>query len=73
MDRTVFHITPIGQQWHVLRDGEPILTVEAKRQAVTEAPAQAHDARPSQLIIYTTDGRIEDEATYDADPFPSRG
>lgn len=73
MDRTVFHITPSGPHWHVLRDGEPVFTAETKHQAVTEARAQAHEARPSQIVIHTADGKIEDEATYDTDPFPPRG
>lgn len=63
-DRTAFHVTPYGQQWHVKRDGEAVLTVETKDQAVQGAKEQAQQVQPSQVVTHTADGQIEREATY---------
>lgn len=38
-----------------------------------KAAAEARLAHPSQVIIHKADGTIEDERTYDADPFPPKG
>lgn len=72
-ERTEYHVTPIGQQWHVKRNGEAVLTVETKEQAVSEARERARGEQPSQVVIHTGDGKVEDESTYTDDPFPPRG
>lgn len=63
-DRTVFHVTPYGPQWHVKRDGEAVLTVETKEQAVREAKEKAQQVQPSQVVTHTVDGQIEAEVAY---------
>lgn len=71
-DRSLFQITPVGPRWYVLHDGETILTVETKHDALVEARVQTQEAQASKLVVETADGKIEDETTYDAAPFPLR-
>lgn len=72
-DRTVFHVVPKGPGWQVQRDGDAVLSVDTKKQAIDEARALAKELQPSQVVVHTADGRIEDEMTYQDDPFPPRG
>ena len=70
--RTEFHVVPAHGRWQIKRDGRPGTVFEHRQDAVDRAVKDANAAQPSQLIIHTADGRIDDEQTYQDDAFPPR-
>ena len=74
MARTEFHVVPDGDSWRVKRDGSPVGGgFDTKDEAVEDGRRRARAEMPSQLFIHGEDGRIQDEHTYQDDPFPPRG
>jgi Uncharacterized protein conserved in bacteria (DUF2188) len=71
--RTQFHVVPKSGTWQLQRDGQPVASFDTKDNALTEGRKQARANQPSQLIVHTADGKIEDEATYQDDPHPPAG
>ena len=67
-DRTEFHVVPRRGRWQITRDGRRVSVSDRKVDAIERAVDQARQAQPSQVIIHTADGRIENEHTYQADP-----
>lgn len=72
MDRSLFQVIPVGLNWYVLHDGETVLTVETKHDALVEARVQAQEGDASKLVVQTADGKVEDETLYDALRLPLR-
>jgi hypothetical protein len=71
--RTVFHVTTRDGKWVVTREGYPageFDSFETKEEAMERARTEARQQSPSQVKIHRTDGAIEDEYTYENDPFP---
>lgn len=73
MERSQFHVVPDGDQWKVERDGRAVSTHDTQEEALNTARSAAKSNQPSQLLVHGRDGRIEDESTYQDDPFPPRG
>lgn len=59
--------------WQVKHLGAVISTHYVKADAIDAGVKVAKANRPSQLVIHRADGTIEDERTYDDDPYPPRG
>jgi hypothetical protein len=57
----------------VTHAGSTVSTHSTKPAANLAGAVLARQNEPSQLIIHTMDGKIEDERTYGGDPFPPRG
>ena len=73
-NRKRFWVTPHGDQWQVKAEGGRVLSTHyLKDQAVSAGVRVAKDNMPSQLLIMNRNGQIEDERTYEYDPFPPRG
>ena len=68
--RVTYHIVPAGGDgWHLKRQGEKNFTsFETKEEAVKAGVREARTHEAGQLIIYTRDGRFEEERTYGFDP-----
>jgi len=73
MARNQYHVSPIGSQWKVTLQGATLGTYLTKQRAVDEGVSVARRNAPSQLIIHRSDGTIEDERTYENDPYPPPG
>lgn len=73
MSRAQFHVVPDGDRWKVEHQGRKLSDHETQQQAIRAARGQARTSRPSQLLIHDQNGQVEDESTYDNDPFPPRG
>jgi len=73
--RTVYWVSPHGCQWKVQREGsaKPSNVYQRKSDALQRGMDLARANRPSQLKIQRGNGTIENERTYNADPFPPRG
>jgi hypothetical protein len=72
-DRTQYHVVPKNDAWQLQVDGKPITNFGTKDEAVADGRERARAHQPSQLIVHTADGRIENEATYSHDPYPPSG
>lgn len=75
MPRTVYEVLPDGSDWIVKRRGATRASYrfDTKAPAVSKGRELAKNNRPSQLVIRRADGTIEDEFTYNGDPFPPAG
>jgi hypothetical protein len=74
MPRKVFHVVPQGSSWEVLLVGSDSRSQhDTKEAAVEEGRRTARADQPSQLVIHHSDGTIEDESTYQDDPYPPPG
>lgn len=76
MDRHVYRVMPhdgSDEGWKVESDGTTVNSFDRKEDAVAEGRRLAQNNEPSQLVVHTADGKIEDERTYRDDPFPPRG
>lgn len=64
-----------NEQWQVKKTGneDAIKNFDIKLEAVSFGVELAKRNRPSQLFIKKKDGAIEDERTYENDPFPPKG
>lgn len=72
--RTVYDVSPDGEGWKVQeRGGERARKHSTKDEALAEARELASASKPSQVVIRTSDGRIEEERTYQDDPYPPEG
>lgn len=70
-ERITFHVTPKGNQWQVVpaRAGAAAL-YSLKDRAVKEARDHAREKQPSSVVIYTRDGAVEREYTFENEPRP---
>ncbi|MEV4418089.1 DUF2188 domain-containing protein [Catellatospora sp. NPDC049609] len=73
MQRTVYRVMPAGKKWELREGDQVVASHERKEDLVAQARQTARDQRPSQLVIHDGEGRIEDESTYQDDPFPPAG
>lgn len=77
VERSVFHVTPNGNQWRLAQIKDPEaadgVLFATKEGAIEEGRRRARGTEPSQLLIHDEEGRIQDERTYQDDPFPPRG
>jgi len=73
--RTVYWVSPHSGNWKVQREGsdKPANVYPTKAEAIERGMELAKNNRPSQLMIQRADGTIEDERTYDSDPYPPKG
>lgn len=62
-------------KWQVTKSGNEraIKNFNTKQEAIDYGVQIAKANRPSQLTIKKKNGQIEDECTYDNDPYPPRG
>lgn len=69
------HVTPNANGWEVRQAGsaDTIALVDDKVRAVELAREHAQANEPSQIVIHTRDGKIEEERTYGDDPRSSKG
>ena len=72
-DRTVYRVQPEQGEWKLSKDAEKVGHFKTQAEAVQEGRAQARASQPSQHLVHDHQGKIEDEATYQDDPFPPRG
>ena len=73
MDRTVLHVVPRSGHWHVENGDEEVATSDKKDKAIELARKAAQSSMPSQVVVHGEDGKVQDEFTYQDDPFPPRG
>ncbi|WP_155371035.1 DUF2188 domain-containing protein [Catellatospora vulcania] len=73
MQRTTYRVIPAGQKWELHEGDQVVASHDRKEDLVHTARQTARDHRPSQLVIHDGEGRIEDESTYQDDPFPPAG
>lgn len=84
--RIVFRVGPVSprkgrpyltHEWAIMRGSKQVGTRTLKREAVRSARTMARivhsEGGLSQLVIHGTDGRIQTEYTYGADPKRSPG
>jgi hypothetical protein len=73
MARKRFDVVFRSSQWLVTHAASTVSAHLTKAAAVDAGVAVARRNAPSQLLIHRADGTIEDERTYENDPFPPRG
>jgi hypothetical protein len=73
MARKRYDVVPSGSRWAVTTGGGTLSTHVTKVEAITAGVTVARANQPSQLLIHRADGTIEDERTYENDPYPPRG
>jgi len=73
MARNDVRVLPENKAWKVTLNGVRQAGFDTKQPAVDYGVAVAKANRPSSLRIHRADGTIEEERTYDNDPFPPRG
>ncbi|MCU1469462.1 MAG: hypothetical protein JWQ39_611 [Glaciihabitans sp.] len=73
MARAQYFVSPIVGGWKVTHGGISLSTHATKQPAIDAGVAAAKKNQPSQLKIQKLDGTIEDERTYEGDPYPPRG
>jgi hypothetical protein len=73
--RTIIDVSPDGDRWKVQERGRSSASArhDSKEDAVEDARNLAKDKQPSQVVIRKEDGTIEEERTYQDDPFPPEG
>lgn len=69
VETTVLHVTPHGDGWAVMVDGEdePLDTFDIKKDAVSAGREAAKEHAPSELIVHKQDGAVQDTMSYDTD------
>ena len=73
MARTQYHVVPDGDGWKVEHGSTTKSRHSTKGEALDAGRSTAKANTPSQLIVHTSDGKIEDEFTYEGDPYPPAG
>ncbi|MEV4626826.1 DUF2188 domain-containing protein [Micromonospora sp. NPDC049523] len=73
MSRSEYHVVPDGNRWKVEQGSSGFGTFATKQEAVDKGRETARANQPSQLVLHTTDGKIETEYTYQDDPYPPKG
>jgi hypothetical protein len=76
MARPRIRVTSGGDEgWKVNRDGAKRTDSvhDKKSDAVDRARELAKDNKPSQVVIHKRDGKIQEERTYEKDPYPPKG
>lgn len=69
--KTVFRVLPpVLGVWELYRGNRQVGRFDDKASAVAEAHRLAEESRPSQLIVHTANGEIENEVTYTDDRHP---
>ena len=70
MKRTIYHVTPAGEEWRVKRTGarRAASVHESKAAAVARAKQLAKRAALGQVQVHRGDGVIRTEYTYGRDP-----
>lgn len=71
--RKRYDVVPSGTNWAVTHQGATLSSHILKTDAIDAGVKVARANTPSQLVIHRADGTIEDERTYENDPFPPRG
>ena len=71
--RTQYHVVPDGAGWKVEHGSKVDGTYPTKSEAIEGGRSIAKSNMPSQLVVHTADGKIENESTYQDDPFPPAG
>jgi hypothetical protein len=73
--RTTYHVTGSRGDWTVRRAGADRAAGkhDTKADAVADAKSRAKAAPEGQVVIHKSNGRIQTEHTYDADPNPPTG
>jgi hypothetical protein len=71
--RNEYHVVPAGDGWKVEKGSEVFGSYPTKNEAITQGRKVAHANEPSQLVVHTADGQIENESTYQDDPYPPAG
>lgn len=71
-DRTVYHVVPdaSGEKWLISQEGNDEFRQEfrTKDEAVNAAKLRARGQEPSQVKVHRSDGNMDYESTYGADP-----
>ncbi len=75
MNRTIYHVTPAGEEWRVKRTGarRAASVHGTKAGAIARARQLAKHARLGQVKVHRGDGVIQTEYTYGRDPRRSPG
>ncbi|MGH9251186.1 MAG: DUF2188 domain-containing protein [Acidimicrobiales bacterium] len=69
--RTVYRVLPpMYGQWELYRGRTKVGRFDDKATAVAEGRRLAHENTPSQLVVHTANGEIEDEITFPEDSVP---
>jgi hypothetical protein len=71
--RRIYRVVPDGALWRVKHNGVVLSTHYTKAAAVSEGRTIAKANAPSQLVVHRQDGSIEEEFTYELDPYPPLG
>ena len=71
--RKRYSVEPDSGNWKVTHQGQVLSRHILKPPAVDAGVKVAKANAPSSLVIKRADGTIEDERTYENDPFPPRG
>ena len=71
--RVRYTVQPQGNGWDVTKGGKPVSHHRTKDVAVEKGRRLAKAEDLGQLVIKKQNGRIQEERTYGADPFPPRG
>ncbi|MGI5213542.1 DUF2188 domain-containing protein [Plantactinospora sp. CA-290183] len=71
--RSQYHVVPAGDRWKVEQGSTVAGTYDTKGAAIEQGRKVAKDNQPSQLVVHTADGKVENEYTYQDDPFPPKG
>jgi hypothetical protein len=71
--RKKYWVQYISEMWHVRHDSETLSKHFTKAVAVDAGVKVAKANAPSSLYICLMDGTIEDERTYEDDPYPPKG
>lgn len=66
MARTVYHVLPDGESWslHNVSSDQDLGVFDSKTEAVEKGRQIAHEHHPSQLVVHTADGKVEEESTF---------
>lgn len=72
-NRKIYFVSPQGSSWVVTHNKQLISTHYTKAAAVDEGRRVAKRNAPSQLRVMRQDGTIEQEFTYELDPYPPLG
>ena len=73
-DRTVYRVQPDPDGgWKLRKNEQTVEQFPHQREAIDRGRELARGDQPSQLLVHGKDGKIEDESTYQDDPFPPRG
>ncbi|WP_053202669.1 DUF2188 domain-containing protein [Jiangella muralis] len=71
--RKIYFVQYLDSRWKVRHNQNTVSAHAVKTDAVTAGVKVAKSNAPSTLKICRIDGTIEDERTYEDDPFPPRG